>query len=212
MNNKTYLFSTSTHPQAISVNSLKIELLKPNIDFNNYDYFIITSKQAVHSLEQYQKELYINKPAIAISTKSAESYTTLGGKVIDIGDGYGSDLTAIIEKHPKSTRWLYLRAKNIASDFTDLCRQNNYDIDERIVYESECSEDILNIEIEENASLIFTSPSSVKCYLKSHSLSVNNFIVVIGETTAKSLPKGFKYKISQDKSIDSCIEMIKRNS
>lgn len=212
MKTKTYLFSTSSHPQAININSLKIELFKPDINFDNYDYFIISSKQAVHALRQYSKDEYIDKQTIAISTKSAESYRELGGEVLEVGDGYGSDLSNIIKKYPKSTRWLYLRAETIASDFAEQCRESGYNINESIVYKSECSDDCSNIKIEENASLIFTSPSTVKCYLKTHKLTQKNFIVVIGETTAKALPAGLKYKISQDKSIESCIEMIKRNS
>ena len=54
MKASTYLFSTSSHSQATHINPLDITFLEPNIDFFKYDYFILTSKQAVESLQKYQ--------------------------------------------------------------------------------------------------------------------------------------------------------------
>ena len=53
MPKQIYLFSISSHPDAKSVNSLDIKLLKPEIDFLKYDYFIVTSKQTSEALKQY---------------------------------------------------------------------------------------------------------------------------------------------------------------
>ena len=62
-------------------------------------------------------------------------------------------------------------------------------------------------EVKEPATLIFTSPSSIECFLKTHTISPDAKIVVIGKTTAKALPKDIKYQISKKKSIDSCMEL-----
>jgi len=204
-----YLFSISSHPNAVQVNSLKITFLKPNIDFWKYDYLIITSKQASKALQQYDKNDYIDKPALCVSTQSAKSYEALGGKVLEIGGGYGDNLIQHIKKYPKETKWLYLRAKVVASDFVSLCNTEGYHIDEVIIYESDCSKEILEVEIEDDARLIFTSPSSLNCFLKTHTLSQNNKIIVIGKTTAKAVPAGYEYHICEKTTIESCIQLAK---
>lgn len=202
-----YLFSISSHPDAISINSLSITFLKPSIDFTQYDNLIITSKQSCEALKQY---LHVElKPALCVSTASAKSYENIGGKVLDIGGGYGDDLGDKIKEYPKKTKWLYLRAKVVASNFVSTCKDNGYDIDEAIVYESKCSNEILNVHVESDATLIFTSPSSLKCFLKNSSIEKSHNIIVIGKTTASALPKGITYQVSTQTTIASCLKLIK---
>ncbi|MBU1659368.1 uroporphyrinogen-III synthase [bacterium] len=207
MSKPIYLFSISTHPRAISINSLDIQFLKPNIDFSQYDYFIITSKQSSEALKQYESTKYLNKPALCVSLQSALSYEKIGGKILEIGSGYGDNLITKINNYPKTTKWLYLRAEVVASDFVKICKEEGYNIDEVVMYKSECSQDIWHVEVEEEAVLIFTSPSSVECFLKNHSISPRAKIIVIGKTTAAALPKGVEYYISEKTTIDSCMEI-----
>lgn len=202
-----YLFSISAHPHAINVNSLDVTLLKPEIDFAKYDYLIITSKQTSEALSQYEKEKYIHMPALCVSLQSALSYENLGGKVLACGNGYGDNLANTIKEFPHVTRWLYLRAKVIASDFVSTCQDEGYNIDEAIVYESECSEELRHVEVQEDAVLIFTSPSSVECFLKNHLISPVAKVIVIGKTTALALPKEVNYILSEDTTIQSCIDI-----
>ena len=204
-----YLFSISSHPDAISVNSLDITFFKPEIDFSEYDYLIITSKQASKALKQYKREDFINLPALCVSVQSAKSYEDLGGEILDIGAGYGDNLVDKIVSYPKEKRWLYLRAKVVASDFVDICKKEGYCIDEVVLYESDCSQAMKDVSVEEEAILIFTSPSSVKCYLKKHIFMPQQSLIVIGKTTAKALPKGIKYTLSDKTTIQSCISIAK---
>ncbi len=208
MQRKTYLFSISSHEDAISINSLDIKFLKPYINFEEYDYLIITSKQASKALKQYNLKDFIYKKALCVSKQSALSYEKLGGKILDIGGGYGDNLVSKIKKYPKNTKWLYLRAKIVASNFVDICKQDGFLVDESIIYESACSKEIQDINIEDNSILIFTSPSSVKCFLKNKSIKSSNKVIIIGKTTAKSLPKDIKYTISKETTIESCMQEI----
>lgn len=205
-----YLFSISSHPDAISINSLDITFLKPDIDFSKYDNLIITSKQASKALLQYKKSDYIDKPALCVSKQSAISYENIGGRVLKVGGGYGDNLLSIIKEYPKERKWLYLRAKLVASDFVALAKKDGHNIDEAIVYESDCSKKIVQVSVEERAILIFTSPSSVKCYLKSHTFSKEQIIIVIGKTTAKAIPSGVDFILSADTTIESCVEIAKK--
>lgn len=205
-----YLFATSKNPHAITINSLYIKLLKPAIDFSKYDYLIITSKKASEALKQYDNKEFIKKQALCISLESAKSFRSIGGRVLDVGDGHGDNLKAKIKSYPKGTKWLYLRAKVIASDFAQKLNEHGYHIDEAVVYESKCSKEIERAQIEEKSVLIFTSPSGINCFLKTHTISSNAKVIVIGETTAKALPQGIKYLLPEETTIESCIELAQK--
>lgn len=207
MSKPIYLFSTSSYPDTIHVNSLDSKLLKPDIDFSLYDYLIITSKQVAKALQQYEKSSFIKIPALCVSAQTAKSYEAIGGSVLKIGSGYGDTLKETIVNYPKKTKWLYLRAKEIASDFTKLCRKDGYEIAEAIMYETSCSEDIQKIEIESDAVLIFTSPSSVRCFLKTHTIEDTQKVIVIGKTTANAIPKNSNFVISSETTIESCVKI-----
>ncbi len=204
---KIYLFSISSHPNAIHINPLDIKFLKPSIDFSKYDYLIITSKQASEALKQYEVQDYIDKKGLCVSVATAASFESLGATVLDIGAGYGDNLIEKIKSFPKSTKWLYLRAKVVASDFVEVCNNDGFNIDENVVYMSECSQDVLDVKVEDNSILIFTSPSSLNCFLKTHKISQYSKVVVIGKTTAKALPKNIEYLLAKETTIESCIEI-----
>ena len=207
MSKNIYLFATSQNPYTRNIRSLEVRLLKPNIDFSKYDYLIITSKQTVKALGQYDKKDFINIPSLCVSAKTANAYKEFGGIVLSVGDGYGDNLSQKVKEYPKNVKWLYLRAQEIASDFVKRCKEAGYDIDEEILYVSECSKEILDVRINDDSTLIFTSPSAIECFLKNNSIHPEADIIVIGSTTAKFLPEGIKYKISEKTSIESCIEL-----
>ncbi|MDQ1263146.1 MAG: Uroporphyrinogen-III synthase [Campylobacterota bacterium] len=206
MSKKIYLFATSKSEHAINIKSLDVRFLKPDIDFSKYDYLIITSKQTIKALEQYDKKDFIDTPALCVSTKTSNEYQSFGGKILATGDGYGDNLIKNIREFSKETRWLYLRAEFIASDFVQRSKEAGYLIDEATLYVSECSQEILSVRVDDDSTLIFTSPSSIECFLKNNTIHPNAKVIVIGTTTAASLPNGVKYEISQNTSIESCVE------
>ena len=202
MSKKVYLFSATPHTDAIYINSLDFNFFKPDINFSNYDYLVLTSKKAVDALQQYNKNDYIDIPVLCISKFTKEYYEKSGGKVLEVGSGIGSELQSIIDSYPKEKKWLYLRAKEIAGD--------GLDVDEAIVYESRCSKEILNFELShEDSALIFTSPSSIKCFLRNNIIPIEAKVIVIGKTTAKHLPENIKYKMPKNSSIEECMNLLK---
>lgn len=207
MTKTIYLFSISSHPDTISVSSLDINFFQPFIDFSNYDYLIITSKQVSQALLGYKREEFVQKKALCISKESAKSFEEIGGSILEIGKGYGDTLFDTIKQYPKSTKWLYLRAKVVASHFVEESQKEGYSIDEMVVYESQCSQEIQNIVTKKRSVLIFTSPSSLKCFLKNHTIEKDQKVVVIGKTTAKIVPKGVDYTLAPQKTIESCVNI-----
>lgn len=201
-----YLYSLSKHPKANTVSSLEVELLHPEIDFTKYDALILTSKQAIEALKQYKNFPKESLPALCISKKTAEAYEKFGGTVLETASGYGTKLSELLCKHPKEIKWLYLRAKIVATEFVKELQNDSYIIDEKILYISRCSKEIAKQKPQQNATLIFTSPSSIGCFIKHHELDKSYKIIVIGKTTAKALPQGFSYTIAKENTIESCIE------
>ncbi len=210
MSKEIFLFSINSHLDSIHINPLDITFFKPEINFSKYDYLIITSKQASKALLQYEKSSYVNKKALCVSTQSAKSYEELGGEILEIGRGYGDTLESIIKKYPKETKWLYLRAKIVASDFAKKLQEEGYCIDEAIVYESSCSQEIAKKREFTNSIAIFTSPSSVECFMKFHDINLFSHVIVIGKTTAKKIPKTIECIVAPNTTITSCIEIAKK--
>ncbi|MEA1982307.1 MAG: uroporphyrinogen-III synthase [Campylobacterota bacterium] len=210
MSKSVYLFSTSkvNLPNIIDIKSLDVTLLQPKIDFSKYDYFIISSKQVSKALKNYNIDDYKNKKALCVSSVSARYYKDIGGEVLDIADGYGDGLVQIIKKYPKELQWLYLRGENIASNFAEVCRRDGYKIDESILYRTQCSKEILEVKTQESATLIFTSPSNVHCFLKATQFKSAQKVIVIGKTTAKALPASVDYKMARVTTIEACLELI----
>jgi uroporphyrinogen-III synthase len=197
---KIYLFSATPNKNALHVNTLDFDFFQPQIDFSKYDFLILTSKKAVDALRYYKKEDYIDIPALCISKFTKEYYEKFGGKILEVGNGLGSDLKKIIQKYPDDKKWLYLRAKKIATD--------GFGTDEVILYESRCSDEILNFKLsDDEATLIFTSPSSVECFLKNNSFKNTHKVIVIGSTTAKALSPNINYKTPLKTSIKSCLDL-----
>ncbi|MDD2356752.1 MAG: uroporphyrinogen-III synthase [Thiovulaceae bacterium] len=205
MQKNIYLFSLTPYEGVTHINSLHVSLFTPEIDFKNYDYLIITSKQILQALKNYH-ESWKNLPVLAVAKPTAEAVVKAGGKILEYGSGYGDNLAEIIFSYPKEKRWLYLRAKEVASDFALTCKQNGCNIDEVIMYETTCSHELKSVEIEDNATLIFTSPSSVECFLKHHDFKETQNIIVIGTTTARAIPLGVNYKIASQPTMQSCIQ------
>jgi len=184
LNNNIYLFSLSqaNAENITEVTSLHVRFLRDKIDFCKYDYLIITSKQAVAALEVFNPN-WKSRSVLAISSATADAVVRAGGVLLEVGDGYGDNLSGIISSYPKTTRWLYVRAKEIASDFVSVCTKSGYLVDEKIVYETSCAQAILQADI----------PS----------------IIVIGQTTARALPLHVKYIVADEPTVESCIKKAK---
>jgi len=209
MSQPIYLFSISSHPDTISVNSLNIQLLQPQIDFTKYDFIIATSKQVFKALELYNYSEYSSKKFLCISNATAKSCIDTMCEVLEVGSGYGDDLSRVISNYPKDSKWLYLRAEIVASNFVEKSRKQGFSIDETTLYKSDCSDEIQNVVVSSNATLIFTSPSSVKCFYKTRSIDATHKVIVIGASTKKALPLGIICEVSPNVSIDSCVKLAK---
>lgn len=204
-----YLISKTPHPGVIHIPILKISFLQPDIDFTKYHGIILTSKQAVLALEHYSFE-WERLTCVCVSEGTADAARKAGAVTIETGDGYGTSLPKVLKAHSQNQRWLYLRPKVIASDWVETARQDGIHIDEAIVYETTCNDEAQGIWIEENAILVFTSPSSITCFCKSYSILSTHTVVAIGKTTRDTFANAKEVLISPQNSVASAVELAQK--
>ena len=198
-----YLLSNvkSNNKDVINYSVFDIKYIDTNIDFNYYDALIFTSKNAIYALEYFNKD-YKKVPSYAIAKKTANILKDHNANLVYTGiSGHGDEFANEIKDKLKNKTVLYIRAKKVVSNLTKILN-----CDEIVVYETVCKENNSIDKIPKNSKIIFTSPSTIKCFFKNNIWDDSYIAICIGKTTASYLPKNIKYLISKQTSIDSCIE------
>lgn len=206
---KIYLLNSQKYEGIENLEIFQIEFLKKNIDLTKYDALIFTSKNAIYSLDSFNKD-WKNVPSYAIAPKTASIIKSLGGKISFIGNsGHGNDFAYELIPLLKDKKALYIKALKTVSDLPKILKENDIFVDEVITYKTSCKES--NKVLEDNSIFIFTSPSTIECFFKQYSWKDSYTAIVIGKTTAKYLPKDVNYEISLETSVDECIKLAKQN-
>jgi len=203
-----YLISQTSYPGVLHIPILKICFFTPVIDFTPYLGLIFTSKQAVKSLEHYP-DSWKKLPCICVSKATETAAREAGACDIRAAEGYGKSIPDLLVSEQKSGKWLYLRPKVIASEWVETAREKGVAIDEVIMYETVCNREEPFPSIEMNGVLIFTSPSSIECFMHRYSFLPGHKVVVIGKTTQEALPVGIDSSLSDFTSIASCMKMAR---
>jgi uroporphyrinogen-III synthase len=207
--NSIFLFSKTSHPDVTHIPILETRFLQPEIDFSRYDAIVLTSKQAVTALEKVSPE-WKAVPALCVASKTAEMVREAGGRLLEAGDGYGDSLADIIINKYASYRWLYPRPRVVASDFKERVVNAGVKMDDVIVYETSCNRACQSITLPADATLIFTSPFTIACFLKLFELKASYKVVVIGKTTAQALPNNIKYYMPDETTVDASVLLAQK--
>ena len=202
---KIYLLSNQKYTCVENLEVFEIEYIKSSIDLLKYDALIFTSKNAIYSLDSFNKN-WKNIDSYAIAPKTSEIIKKLGGKVVFTGiTSHGNEFAQELINLLKNKKVLYVKALKTVSDLVEILKQNKILIDELVAYKTSCKKS--EILLEDNSIFIFTSPSSVECFFNQYSWKNSYKAIVIGKTTAKYLPKEVNYTISSETSIDECINL-----
>ena len=206
--NKIYLLSNQKYPNVENLEVFQIEYIKSNIDLSIYDALIFTSKNAIYSLDSFNKD-WKKIDSFAIASKTANIIKEMGGKVIFTGiTSHGNEFAQELITLLKNKKVLYIKALKTVSNLVEILKENDVLIDELVTYQTSCKKS--NISLEDNSVFIFTSPSSVECFFSQYKWKDNYKAIVIGKTTAKYLPKEVNYTISSETSIDECINLARQ--
>jgi len=204
---KIYLLNNLPFKGVENLEVFKIEIIPSDINLDEYDALIFTSKNAITSLDNFNKE-WKNIDSYAIAPKTASIIKEYGGTVKFIGrSSHGNEFAQELTPLLKNKKCLYIRAKKVVSKLCDILNDNNICIDELVTYQTVCNIDSINTKIEDNSTIVFTSPSSVNCFFKKYKWNDTLRAVVIGKTTAKYLPENINSEISPTTSIEECIKL-----
>ncbi|MCF6243942.1 MAG: uroporphyrinogen-III synthase [Sulfurovum sp.] len=204
-----YLLSPEAHENCIHLPMIKFQMLKKDIIFDAYDLLIFTSKQAVICIEKINNH-WKNTPCIAIGNATAQLIEKLGGTVLYKSEKfYAKTLNEEIVKNFKNKNILYLRPKVISFDSQEFLASKDIELKEKIIYETSCITYSEEKRPKKNAIIIFTSPSTIKCFLNNFGWDESYRAVVIGEVTKKHLPKNAWVLVADEPSIESCIKKAK---
>ena len=206
--NKIYLFSKTSHPDVTHVPVLNTLFLQPTINFDDYDAIVLTSKQAVTALDKISPK-WKSIPALSIASKTEDMVREAGGTLLDRGIGYGDSLDDIIVKKYADKRWLYPRPKIVASNFKERVKARGIVMDDVIVYETSCNQSCKNMELPDDAILIFTSPFTIECFLQFYEFKETYQVIAIGKTTAKALPSEVECLMPEIPNVDTCVALAK---
>lgn len=204
-----YLFSHTPCKGVTHIKPLYIEFVGLKLDFSSFDALVFTSKNGVFGLDKLWKN-WIKLPSFAIGESTAGTIKELGGYVEFISNlSYGDDFAKEVAPFLKGKRVLYSRAKELVSDVSGILKQHDIQIEELITYQSICQPCKKLQKPKLKSVLIFTSPSSVHCFLKCFSWHGSWQAVCIGKKTASALPKSASYVVSDIRTVEACVELAR---
>jgi len=204
-----YLLSVLPREETIHLPMIDFSLLERELDLDKYDTLMFTSKQAVKSAEMLDPG-WKKIPCLAIGSATANQIESLGGKVLyQPKKFYGKTLSQDMIMLFKERKILYLRPKVVSFDAKTFLSKAGMDIQEKIIYETSCISYSDKDKPLMNAIIIFTSPSTIQCFLKNFVWEKSYTAVVIGEATKEYLPKNARVEVADRPLIDACIEKAK---
>jgi uroporphyrinogen-III synthase len=204
-----YLLSPTEHEGVENLSMIEFETTTTKIDFCNIDLLLFTSKQAVITTDLIDKSWH-NISSIAIGEGTKTTILELGGKVEFVASkSYGNELAHEIIKRFKNLKILYLRPEIVSSNITKILLDANININEQVVYKTNCKQYNKSQKPPPNSIIIATSPSVLNCFLKNFGWCESYIGVAIGKTTAMAFGSNMDFVISDMPTISSCI--IKAN-
>ncbi len=200
-----YLLSPLPKEGTIHLPMIRFSLLPTTIDFSRCDTLMFTSKQAVKSAEALNPE-WKNYPCLAIGSATAKEIESLGGKVIyQPKSFYAETLSQDIITQFQDKKILYLRPKEVSFDSKNFLAKAGIELQEQIIYETSCISYEKKEKPSKNAIIIFTSPSTIHCFLKNFEWNESYTAIVIGEATKVHLPTHARFEVADRPLIDACI-------
>jgi uroporphyrinogen-III synthase len=189
---------------------IQFALVADRIDYQGCDTLMFTSKQAVLSAEAIDPE-WKRLPAVAIGPATQRQIEALGGRVLFRPDSfYGASLAQELVRRFRERRLLYLRPKEVSFDSRGYLEGMGVPLKEQILYETRCRSYAPEEAPEPESIIVFTSPSTIHCFLKNFPWRSDYHAVVIGRSTRAHLPKEASFSVAETPTIDACIAQARR--
>ncbi len=193
-----------------------------NVDLNEYDALIFTSKNGVRSLKSIWSDgaggvsvvadngdVKVRCKTFVIGSATAKAAQKAGFKDIYIGkSANGNEFASEIAPLLNGKKVLYIAAKKRVSKLDKIISSLGIDISVIVGYENVIS-DLEMPPPPPNSVIIFSSPNNVKGFLYHFHWDNRWQAVAIGATTAAALQKITEPAIAENQSIQSAVEMAR---
>jgi len=207
-----YLLSPVAREGVRTLPMISFERIADEIDFAECDTLMFTSKQAVITADEIDPK-WREYPSIAIGKATAKMIESCGGKVFyQPEDFYSEVLSRDIATYFKERKILYLRPKDVSFDAKSYLAQEGVYLHEQIIYKTACISYPEERQPADSAVIIFTSPSTIRCFFKNFPWRPHYTAVVIGKATLQHLPNDADVAVADQPLIDACIEKARQIS
>jgi uroporphyrinogen-III synthase len=204
-----YLLSPTPHPDAISLPLLTFSLTTSRVELEGVDYLLFTSKQAVKAMEAIEPR-WKAFGCIVIGAQTANVVKELGGEVVYVASSaYGEVLAQEIYREFQDATILYVRPQEVSTDIKAVLEVEGFKIREEVIYKTECQHYSQKSAPSHSAIVIFTSPSTVRCFLENFGWHSSYKAVAIGAKTAQHFPQTFASMVAKEPTIDAAVEKAK---
>lgn len=204
--NNIYILSDKKVDGAKNLPVFNVDNIKPDIDISGYDALIFTSKNALYAIES-QDIPWKGIPSYAIAPQTANIIKKMGGNLVFTGEtNHGNEFAKELIEVLKNKKTLYIRGEKIVSNLVSILKNSGIVCDEVIVYKTSCKELDPSQQPPNGSIIIFSAPSTIKCFLKNFKWDESYKAVAIGKTTAKYFPPEIKPVISPSTSLASCVQ------
>jgi uroporphyrinogen-III synthase len=185
------------------------------IDFGDVDTLLFTSKKAVAFADTIDSE-WKRYDCFAVGAATAEEIKKRGGRVVYLPETfYGEKLASDIVEKFAHRRFLYLRPETVSFDAKSFLQNAGISVREAIIYKTECVRYDTTQAPQKGAVIVFTSPSTIHCFLRNFAWDESYTAVVIGEATKVHLPSNARFEVAEIPRISACVKKareILRNS
>jgi uroporphyrinogen-III synthase len=201
-----YVLSQKVYEGAKNLPVIVFDYYDKSVDIDPYDALIFTSKNGVMALDAVNSS-WKTKDIYSIGTATSKAVRQLGGNVVyEAKSSYGDHFAEEIKARLSGKRVLFLRAKVVTSRLNEILKEAGVMLDEEIIYETSCNSCKNVTKPPEGSVIIFSSPSTIECFLHCFSWDRRYKAVVIGEKTASYMPKEIPFVMSERQTIPACIE------
>lgn len=206
-----YILSDKKVKYAQNFPVLTINPIVQKIDLHEYEALIFTSKSAIKVLSEIN-ESWKNIPSYVIAPQSAKYLKWCGGKLEYVGKSkHGDEFAEELIPLLKGKKVLYLGGKKIVSNLVEILNDNEIECHQQAIYETQCKKYPHKIQLPKNSIIIFSSPSTIECFLKNAHWDESFKAISIGNTTAKYFPEYINPIISDNTSLDGCVQTALRS-
>ena len=209
-NHTIYLLGDTPHKEVVHLPLFEIFYMPFELNITPFDAIIFTSKNSVKALELQQCD-WKKKASYAIAEATGKAIVDAGGNLVytaqnAYGDAFAKEIIPLL----KDQYVFFPRAKEVVSPVFDILHHAGIKIVQEIVYENHCKTYQKIDAPVQNAILIFTSPSTVKCFENNFAWDKSYTLIAIGTKTADALPSDFDIFVPKKQTIEACVLLAKQ--